>query len=231
MMTAPNGLAPADVAERLADVRRRIVAASRAAGRDPGDITLVAVTKGQTPDAIAAAWAKGERHFGESRVQEAERHWAAPGTLAGDGRVLHLIGPLQTNKLRPALALFDAIHTLDREKLARALHAAMAAGGRRVDCFLEVNIGSEPQKSGVAPEAAEAFVSLCREELRLPVVGLMCIPPAGAEPSPYFALLREIARRCGLPRLSMGMSADYELAIAFGATHVRVGSAIFGPRG
>lgn len=218
---------PANLTERLADVRRRIAAAALKAGRAPEDITLITVAKGQAPESIARAWTDGARHFGESRAQEAARHWPA----AQPGRALHLIGPLQTNKVRPAVALFDAIYTLDREKLARALQAEMGASGRRPDCFIEVNVGAEPQKAGVAPEAAEAFVALCRDRLGLPVVGLMCIPPAAAEPAPYFALLREIARRCGLARLSMGMSADYEVAIAFGATHVRVGSAIFGPRG
>jgi PLP dependent protein len=225
-MTGQAEKAPVNVAERLAYVHKRITAAALAAGRKPDDITLITVSKSQAPDAIAQAWAAGERQFGESRVQEAAKHWPTPQP----GRVLHLIGPLQTNKVRPALALFDAIHTLDREKLALALQKEMAESGRRVECFIEVNIGAEPQKAGVAPEAAEAFVDLCLRKLGLPVVGLMCIPPAAAEPSPYFALLREIARRSGLSRLSMGMSSDYENAIAFGATHVRVGSAIFGPR-
>jgi len=229
-MTGADAPPAASVAERLASVRRRMAAAALAAGRRPEEVTLVVVGKGQPLEALAEAWAAGERRFGESRVQEAARHWATPATGPWPGLELHLIGPLQTNKVRPALKLFDAIHTLDRERLARALKTEMAASGRRPDCYVEVNIGAESQKSGVAPEEAERFVALCRDELVLPVVGLMCIPPAAAEPSPYFALLREIARRIGLPKLSMGMSADFEVAIAFGATHVRVGTAIFGAR-
>ncbi len=215
------------VGDQLAAVQRRIAAAAEAAGRRADDIALVCVGKGHAQASIEQAWENGARRFGESRVQEALAHWPQ----RRPGLELHLIGRLQTNKVRAAVQSFDLIHTLDREKLARALAAEMTAQNRKLPCFVEVNIGSEPQKAGVAPADAERFVELCRGELGLPVIGLMCIPPEGEEPAPYFALLREIARRLGLAGLSMGMSADFETAIAFGATHVRVGTAIFGERG
>ena len=220
---------PVSVADNLARVRGRIAAAARAAGRDPGEVTLVAVGKLHPAARIEAALAAGQRVFGENRVQEAEAKF--PDLKQGwPDLVLHLIGPLQTNKARVAVALFDVIETLDRPKLARALAKEMAAQGRRPACFIQVNTGEEPQKAGVAPAEADALIALARDELALPVEGLMCIPPLDEEPALHFALLREIARRNGLAKLSMGMSGDFETAIRFGATHVRVGTAIFGPR-
>lgn len=217
------------IAANLAAVGGRIAAAAEAAGRAPQAVTLVAVSKTQPPAAVRAALAAGQRVFGENRVQEALAKYPA---LRGEfpDLELHLIGPLQTNKVRDAVAHFDAIETVDRPRLAEALAREMARSGRRPPCFVEVNIGEEPQKAGVLPEHADAFIADCRDRFGLPLVGLMCIPPADAAPEPFFALLREIARRNGLPGLSMGMSADYEAAIRFGATHVRVGTAIFGAR-
>ena len=214
---------------RLQAIRARIDAAERAASREPGSVALVAVAKTKTPAEIRPALAAGQRLFGENRVQEALVKWPALKSEFSDIR-LHLIGPLQTNKVREAVRLFDAIETVDREKLARALAAEMAKQGRRLDCFIQVNTGEELQKAGVPPREADAFIALCRDELGLAVLGLMCIPPVDEEPALHFALLREIARRNGLACLSMGMSADFEIAIRYGATHVRVGSAIFGER-
>jgi hypothetical protein len=220
---------PAFVADNLARVRESIAAAARAAGRDPGEVTLVAVGKLHPAARIEAALAAGHRVFGENRVQEAEAKF--PALKAGHpDLVLHLIGPLQTNKVRVAVALFDVIETVDRPKLARALAKEMAERGRRPACFIQVNTGEEPQKAGIAPAEADALIALARDELGLPVEGLMCIPPLDDEPALHFALLREIARRNGLAKLSMGMTDDFETAIRFGATHVRVGTAIFGPR-
>jgi pyridoxal phosphate enzyme (YggS family) len=216
-------------AERLAAVKARIAAAAVAAGRDPADVALVAVSKTKSTTEIRPAIVAGQRLFGENRVQEALAKWPALKIEFPDIR-LHLIGPLQSNKVREAIGLFDAIESLDREKLARALAVEMARQGRRPDCFIQVNTGEEPQKAGIAPGGADAFIELCRGGLSLPVVGLMCIPPVDEDPSLHFALLREIARRNGLSALSMGMSADFETAIRFGATHVRVGTAIFGAR-
>jgi hypothetical protein len=222
-------LETATIADNLAEVGQRIAAAARAAGRDPGEVTLVAVGKLHPAARIEAALTAGHRVFGENRVQEAEAKF--PALKAGHpDLVLHLIGPLQTNKARVAVALFDVIETLDRPKLARALAKEMAAQGRRPACFIQVNTGEEPQKAGVAPAEADALIALARDELALPVEGLMCIPPLDEEPALHFALLREIARRNGLAKLSMGMTDDFETAIRFGATHVRVGTAIFGPR-
>ncbi len=217
------------VAAALAAVKARIAAAAREAGRDPTGVGLVAVTKTVPIAGIEAALAAGHRLFGENRVQEADAKWPALKTRFPDTR-LHLIGPLQRNKVRRALRLFDVIETLDREDLAKALALTMVEEGRRPDLMVQVNTGEEPQKAGVFPEDAETFVARCREIYRLPVTGLMCIPPAGEEPALHFALLREIARRCGLTSLSMGMSADFETAIAFDASLVRVGTAIFGAR-
>ncbi len=214
---------------RLAGVKDRIVAAARAVGRDAAGITLVAVSKIHDAAAISSAIAAGQRVFGENRVQEAQTKYPALKAAHPD-LVLHLIGPLQTNKVKEAVALFDAIETLDRPKLADALAREMERTGRRPRCLIQVNTGEEPQKAGVLPNAADAFIEECRERWHLPVAGLMCIPPADQEPSPHFALLREMARRHGLAELSMGMSADYEIAIRLGATHVRVGTAIFGAR-
>jgi PLP dependent protein len=217
-----------DIAANLADVKARIAAAARAAGRDPASVTLVAVSKTHDAAAIAAAIAAGERCFGENRVQEAQAKYPAL-RARHPGVELHLIGPLQTNKVKEAVALFDVIETLDRPKLAEALLREMARQQKRPRLFIEVNTGAEPQKAGVAPDAADAFIAECRRS-GLTIDGLMCVPPAAEEPALHFALLREIARRNGLTQLSMGMSSDYETAIRFGATHVRVGTAIFGAR-
>lgn len=226
-MVAAMG-APPNIAANLEAVRARIGAAATAAGRAPADVTLIAVSKTHGPSAIAAAVAAGQRQFGENRVQEAALKYPAL-KAATPGLELHLIGPLQTNKVNEAVALFDVIETLDRPKLAEALARETARQGRRPRLFVEVNTGEEPQKAGVRPAEADAFIAQCRE-LRLEIAGLMCIPPAEEEPALHFALLREIARRNGIAQLSMGMSADYETAIRFGATHVRVGTAIFGER-
>lgn len=203
----------------------RIAAAARGAGRSPEDVTLVAVSKQQPDDRIDAMLAAGQLVFGENRVQEALGRWSA----RRQGVELRLIGPLQTNKVREALALFDVIETLDREKLARALAAEIARSGRSPRLYVQVNTGEEPQKAGIAPGEADAFIALCRD-LGLRPEGLMCIPPDAEDPAPHFRLLVEIAARNGLSGLSMGMSADYEVAVALGATSVRVGSALFGGR-
>jgi pyridoxal phosphate enzyme (YggS family) len=217
------------VAANLAAVRARIAAAAQAANRAPADIRLVAVSKTFDASAVAAALACGQAVFGENRVQEAQAKF--PALRAAHPQLeLHLIGPLQTNKAREAVGLFDVIQSVDRPKLAAALAAEMTRAGRRIRCFVQVNTGAEPQKAGIAPAEADAFISEVREKHGLTVEGLMCIPPAEDEPAPHFALLREIAKRNGLTALSMGMSGDFETAIRFGATHVRVGSAIFGTR-
>ena len=218
-----------DIAANLADVQARIAAAAREAGRDPADVTLVAVGKTFGPERMLPVLAAGQRAFGENRVQEAADKWP-PLRERFPGLTLHLIGPLQTNKVKRAVEVFDVIETVDRPKLARALAEAMADQGRTLDCFIQVNTGAEDQKAGVLPGDADAFIAQCRDEFHLPVTGLMCIPPVDEEPSLHFALLEEIARRNGLAGLSMGMSGDYETAVRFGATHVRVGSAIFGAR-
>ena len=217
------------IGDNLAAVRGRIEAAARAAGRPPDAVSLVAVSKTQPAAAVRAALLAGQRVFGENRVQEGIAKF--PG-LRGEfpDLVLHLIGPLQTNKVRDAVAHFDVIETVDRPRLAEALAREMERTGRRLPCFIEVNTGEEPQKAGVLPEAADDFIADCRDRLGLPIAGLMCIPPEHEEPALHFALLGEIARHTGLDRLSMGMSADFEAAIRFGATHVRVGTAIFGAR-
>ncbi len=217
------------IAAALADVKARIAAAAMAAGRDPAAVALVAVSKTHPAAAVAEAVDAGQRVFGENRVQEAAGKFPAFRATVPDLR-LHLIGPLQTNKAAEAVALFDVIETLDRPRLAEALAREMAAQGRRPGCYIQVNTGEEPQKAGVLPADADAFIEACHARWGLPVEGLMCIPPADDEPSPHFAFLREIARRHGLSQLSMGMSGDFELAVRFGATSVRVGSAIFGIR-
>ena len=216
------------VESNLQSVRARIAAAAKAVGRDPAGVTLVAVSKAQPDARVVAALDAGQRTFGENYVQEAKARWPALRARYPDV-VLHMIGPLQSNKARDAVALFDAIETVDRPKLARALAKEMDRLGRRPACFVQVNTGEEPQKAGVLPADADAFIAECRA-LGLPVVGLMAIPPESEEPSLHFALLAGIARRNGLAQLSMGMSADYEVAVQFGATYVRVGSAIFGAR-
>lgn len=213
----------------LARVRRRIEKAAISAGRDPADITLTAVTKQQPWSHIAPVIAEGQRVFGENRVQEAEERWGGRRAEI-PGLQLRLIGPLQSNKAREAVALFDVIETVDREKIARALAAEMERQGRSPRLYVQVNTGEEPQKAGVAPGDADAFIGFCAEALGLEIEGLMCIPPAEEEPAMHFALLARIAERNGLRRLSMGMSGDYETAVRFGATSVRVGSAIFGDR-
>jgi pyridoxal phosphate enzyme (YggS family) len=216
------------IADNLAAVRDRIAAAARSAGRDPATVTLVAVSKTHAAAAVAAAIAAGQTVFGENRVQEAQAKYPAL-KAAHPGLELHLIGPLQTNKAKDAVALFDAIETLDRMKLAEALLREMERQQRRPRLFVQVNTGEEPQKAGVAPAEADRFIADCRR-LGLAVAGLMCIPPVEEPPALHFALLREIARRNAVPALSMGMSGDYETAIRFGATHVRIGTAIFGVR-
>ncbi len=221
--------ATVDVGANLRAVKAQIEAAEKVAGRAPGEVTLVAVGKVQPVQKVEAALAEGQRIFGENRVQEAQGKWLELKARYPDV-TLHLIGPLQTNKAADAIALFDVIETVDRPKLARVLAAEMKKQGRMLECFVQVNTGEEDQKAGVLPGDADAFIEVCRNEHGLNVVGLMCIPPADDEPALHFALLREIARRHGLEKLSMGMSGDYEIAIEFGATHVRVGTAIFGDR-
>jgi PLP dependent protein len=219
----------ATAAERLAAVRREIEAGCREARRDPAAVTLVAISKTFGAEAIEPAIAAGQRVFGENRVQEAKAKW--PDLQERHpGIELHLVGPLQSNKAKEAVALFDAIHALDRPSLAEALAKEIARQGRRPTLFIEVNTGAEPQKAGVLPEDTDAFIKTCRETYGLTIAGLMCIPPADEPPAPHFALTAKIAKRNGLALLSMGMSADFALAVEFGATHVRVGSAIFGER-
>jgi len=214
---------------RLAEVRRRIAAAAEANGRKPEAVSLVAVSKTfEAPDIMPVIEA-GQLLFGENRVQEAKRKWPALRERS-PGITLHLIGPVQTNKAAEAVQLFDAIQSVDRPKLAHALAKEMEKQGRRPDLFIQVNTGAEPQKAGILPDEADQFIALCRDNLHLPIVGLMCIPPVDEDPVPHFKLLATIAARNGLAGLSMGMSGDFEAAIACGATHVRVGSAIFGSR-
>jgi pyridoxal phosphate enzyme (YggS family) len=215
-----------DAPPAYADVVARIARAAQAAGRSPGDVELVAVSKMQPWEAVAPVLAAGQRVFGENRVQEAEARWAERRA----GIFLHLIGPLQTNKAAEAVAFFDVIETLDREKLARVLAAEIQKQGRSPRLYVQVNTGEEPQKAGVIPAEADAFIAACRATYGLTPEGLMCIPPVDEPPGPHFALLAKIAARNGLAKLSMGMSDDFETAIAFGATSVRVGSAVFGAR-
>jgi pyridoxal phosphate enzyme (YggS family) len=219
-----------DAAERLAAVQHEIATACREAGRDPAAVTLVAISKTFGPEAIAPAIAAGHKVFGENRVQEAKQKWPALKERHG-GLELHLVGPLQSNKAKEAVALFDAIHSVDRASLCAALAKEIARQGRSPTLFVEVNTGGEAQKAGVLPEQTDAFVKACRDTYGLTISGLMCIPPLEEPPAPYFALLAKIAQRNGLSLLSMGMSADFALAVRFGATHVRVGTAIFGSRG
>lgn len=223
-----------DAVSRLAEVRAAIAAATAEAKRPAGAVTLVAVSKTFPIEAIEPVLAAGQRVFGENYVQDAKGKWPELRQRYPDAQV-HMIGPLQSNKAKEAVALFDVIETLDRPSLAKELAKEVAkakAAGARVPRFLvQVNTGAEPQKGGVLPEEADAFIRACREEHGLAVEGLMCIPPADEPPAPHFALLTTMARRNGLAIVSMGMSADYPVAIAMGATHVRVGSAIFGARG
>lgn len=214
----------------LAEVQSRIAAAARAASRDPAAVTLVAVSKTHGPERVEELLRAGQRVFGENRMQEAQAKFPELKTRYADLE-LHLIGPLQTNKTRDAVALFDVIESVDRPKLAAELAREMEKQGRRPACFVQVNTGEEEQKAGVLPGDADAFIRACIDEHKLPIVGVMCIPPADEEPALHFALLAKIAARNGLSQISMGMSADYETAVRFGATHVRVGSALFGARG
>ena len=213
----------------LQEVNRRIEGAAREAKRDPAAVTLVAVSKTFEAADIRPILAAGHRHFGENRVQEAMAKWPALTAEFPDVR-LHLIGPLQSNKAKEAVALFDVIHTLDRPKIAEAIAVETAKQGRKLQLFVQVNTGEEPQKAGVPPRETAAFVAMCRDQLKLEIFGLMCIPPVEEEPAVHFAFLAKLAKECGVTGLSMGMSSDFETAIEFGATHVRVGSAIFGGR-
>lgn len=227
---ASSGSEPGgDIAANLAAVHARIAAAAADVGRAADEVTLIAVSKIQPDDRVDAALAAGHRVYGENRVQEAMQRWTDRRALYPDLR-LHLIGPLQTNKVRDAVALFDRIESVDRPKLARALAKAIAEDGRAVDCLIQVNTGEEPQKAGVLPKDLEELVRVCRDECGLNLVGLMCIPPVEQQPAPHFAFLGELADRYGLPVRSMGMSGDFETAIRQGATHVRVGTGVFGHR-
>ena len=217
----------AEVASNLQAISERMKSMRQDnAGATP---TLVAVSKRQPDDRIEAALVAGHRVFGENRVQEAQERWTSRRDIYPE-LTLHLIGPLQTNKSADAVALFDVIEVVDRPKLARSLSVEMARQGRHLPCYVQVNTGEEDQKSGIWPEKADDFIAFCRDECGLNIVGLMCVPPVDEEPAMHFALLRTIAERNGLSGLSMGMSGDYEEAVRFGATSVRVGSAIFGPR-
>lgn len=213
----------------LAAVRQEIARACRDAGRDPASVTLVAISKTFSAGAIEPVIAAGQSVFGENRVQEAKAKWP-PLVAQHSGLELHLVGSLQSNKAKEAVGLFDAIHSVDRASLAEALAKEIAKQGRLLTLFVEINTGAESQKSGVLPQDADAFLAACRDRYGLAISGLMCIPPFDEAPAPHFALTSQIARRNGLRLLSMGMSADFETAIAFGATHVRVGTAIFGAR-
>lgn len=216
-----------DASERLAGVRASIARAAKLGGREPSEVTLIAVSKTHDAEAVEPLLAAGQHDFGENRVQEAQGKWPGLRERWPDAR-LHLIGQLQSNKAEAAVELFDAIHSLDRPSLVDALGKAMARSGRRPPCFVQVNIGDEQQKGGCPVAELPALLERARD---LPVVGLMCIPPEGVEAAPYFALLAKLARRHGVAGLSMGMSADYDTAVMIGATHVRVGTALFGPRG
>jgi pyridoxal phosphate enzyme (YggS family) len=218
-----------DAVERLAQVKDNIDRAMQVAGREAGSVVLVAVSKTFAADDIRPVIEAGQRVFGENRVQEAQGKWPALRQEFPDLE-LHLIGPLQSNKAKEAVALFDVIETVDREKIAAELAKEIARQGRAPRLYVQVNTGSEPQKAGIEPKEAVAFVTRCREVHELLIEGLMCIPPADENPGPHFALLEKLAREAGVEKLSMGMSGDYELAVAFGATSVRVGSAIFGTR-
>lgn len=221
-------MAETSAAERLDEVRERIARAARLARREPDAVTLIAVSKTHPPEAIMPLIEAGQRAFGENRVQEAQAKWPALRERFPDVE-LHLVGQLQSNKAEDAVELFDAIHSVDRPSLVAALARAMAKIGRRPACFVQVNVGDEPQKGGCAVGDLDALIAACREA-DLPLAGLMCIPPADVEPAPYFALLAKLARRHDVAGLSMGMSSDYETAVMIGATHVRVGIALFGDR-
>ena len=217
------------IIDRYNETRSAIQRAALDCGRDPASVTLVCVTKTFPAEDIAPLLAAGHRVFGENRVQEAMGKWPALRARYPD-LDLHLIGPLQSNKTREAIETFDAIQSVDREKIAKALAEEMARAGKRPRLFVQVNTGAEPQKAGVLPQDADAFLKTCRETYELAIEGLMCVPPVDEQAAPHFALLADIAARNGLPALSMGMSSDFEIAIQLGATHVRVGSAIMGVR-
>jgi pyridoxal phosphate enzyme (YggS family) len=217
------------ITAKLAEINTVIARAARADGRDASAVTLVAVSKKQPDDRIEAALEAGVRVFGENRVQEGQAHWQNR-RLTYDDLCLHLIGPLQTNKSAEAVALFDVIETVDREKLAACLAAEMNKQNLHRECYVQVNTGGEDQKAGISPEEAVAFVKTCREEYGLNITGLMCIPPVDEEPAMHFALLKKLAAEAEVNNLSMGMSSDYDTAIRFGATHIRVGSGLFGER-
>jgi pyridoxal phosphate enzyme (YggS family) len=218
-----------DATENLKQVQTTIAMAESEAGRPAGSVALVAVSKTKPAEQIRPVIAAGQRVFGENRIQEAQSKWPALKAETPDLE-LHLIGPLQSNKTADAVALFDVIQTVDREKIAREIAREIKKQGRTPKLFIQVNTGSEPQKAGIEPDAAGAFIEFCRKDLNLEICGLMCIPPIDENPGPHFALLARIAEAAGLGQLSMGMSDDYQTAIAFGATQVRVGSAIFGAR-
>jgi pyridoxal phosphate enzyme (YggS family) len=228
-------MASSNAAEALADVHARIGEACAEVGRDPSEVVLIAVSKTFPADVIAPVLEAGHRHFGENRVQESQAKW--PELKAQfPGTVLHLLGPLQSNKAKDAVALFDVIHSVDRPKIAKALADEMTAQGRTLDLFVQVNVGLEDQKAGVDPKEVADFLAYCRGDCGLAIKGLMCIPPVEDAPAPHFKFLKSLAEKNSLPdapplALSMGMSADYDVAVQFGATHVRVGSAIFGARG
>src|SRR6201996_6378136 len=224
-----RGAVTAHSPHALAAVEQEIARACKDAKRDRASVTLIAVSKTFASDAIVPVIEAGQRVFGENRVQEAKSKW--PELIASyPGVALHLIGPLQSNKAKEAVALFDAIHSVDRPSICQALAKEVVSQKRRPELFVQINIGEEPQKAGVAPGDADAFIANCRENYGLAISGLMCIPPVDDAPAPHFALTAKIAARNGLTNLSMGMSADFAIAIQFGATHVRVGSAIFGKR-
>jgi hypothetical protein len=218
-----------DVAEHIQQIRAGIDQAARAVDRDPAQVALIAVSKKQPEERVQAALDAGHRVFGENRVQEAQGRWTERRQQVPDLE-LHLVGALQSNKAKEAVELFDAVHSVDRESVAKALAKEIDKQGRRPALFVQINTGEEAQKAGIAPGDADAFIAWCRDELGLPIEGVMCLPPVDEEPAPHFALLAKIAARNGLNQLSMGMSGDYETAVQLGATHVRVGSALFGAR-
>ena len=213
----------------FADVKSKLAQAAKLAGRNADEVSLIAVSKQQPEARINSALKGGLRIFGENRVQEAQRRWQPRRSLISDLE-LHMIGPLQSNKAGDAVALFDIIHTVDRPKIARALKIEMDKQNRQLPCFIQVNTGEEPQKAGISPKEIPDFLTFCQFEIGLNIVGLMCIPPIDEEAAMHFALLKSYAEHLSLPQLSMGMSGDFEEAIAFGATHIRVGSALFGAR-
>jgi PLP dependent protein len=230
MATETASPTPSSLPGGLGTVEQEIARACKEARRDRASVTLIAVSKTFGADAISPVIAAGQRVFGENRVQEAKAKWPALMT-AYPGLALHLIGPLQSNKAKEAVALFDAIHSVDRPSVCEALAKEIKSQGKSPELFVQLNTGEEPQKAGIAPDEADAFIASCREKYGLPISGLMCIPPVNEAPAPHFALTAKIAARNGLKNLSMGMSADFATAIQFGASHVRVGSAIFGHRG